>query len=138
MVGYNPAFDYSAMSAASTAVRRGARLIATNDDATYPTPHGPVPGGGAILASVVTASGVQPLIAGKPHEAMCELVWARFGHEGIAVGDRPETDGRFARALGYRFALVLSGVTRAADLPVEPEPEVVADDLSVLARQLLA
>lgn len=137
MVGYNPAFDYTMMSAASTAVRRGARLIATNDDATYPTPGGPVPGGGAILASVVTASGVAPLIAGKPHEPMCELVHARLGPHGVAVGDRPETDGRFARALGYQFGLVLSGVTQAADLPVDPEPDVVADDLTGLVRRIL-
>jgi ribonucleotide monophosphatase NagD (HAD superfamily) len=46
------------------------------------------------------------------------------------VGDRPDTDGRFAMALGYRFGLVLSGVTAA--LPVEPAPDLVADDLAAL------
>ncbi|MEZ5230682.1 MAG: HAD hydrolase-like protein [Acidimicrobiales bacterium] len=40
-----------------------------------------------------------------------------------------ETDGAFAVALGYRFGLVLSGVVSASDLPVEPTPDVVADDL---------
>jgi ribonucleotide monophosphatase NagD (HAD superfamily) len=51
------------------------------------------------------------------------------------VGDRPDTDGAFARALGYRFALVLTGVTTAADLPVEPEPDLVAADVvEVVAR----
>ena len=55
------------MRVASDAVRRGARLIATNDDATYPTPDGPIPGGGAIVAAVSTAAGVAPTIAGKPH-----------------------------------------------------------------------
>ena len=47
------------------------------------------------------------------------------------VGDRPDTDGRFARALGYRFALVHTGVTPAG-VPVEPEPDLVAPDLSTL------
>ena len=37
------------MRIAATAAMRGARLIGTNDDATYPTPDGPIPGGGAIL-----------------------------------------------------------------------------------------
>jgi ribonucleotide monophosphatase NagD (HAD superfamily) len=48
------------------------------------------------------------------------------------VGDRPETDGAFAVALGYRFALVLTGVTRREDLPVEPAPALVADSLATL------
>ena len=49
---------------------------------------------------------------------------------GVMVGDRPSTDGLFARALGYRFALVLSGVTGPGDLPVEPTPDLVAGDLA--------
>ncbi|HKH24029.1 MAG TPA: HAD hydrolase-like protein, partial [Acidimicrobiales bacterium] len=57
---------------------------------------------------------------------------ALAGDEGTVVGDRPETDGAFAAALGYRFALVLSGVTGEADLPVEPAPDVVAASLADL------
>jgi ribonucleotide monophosphatase NagD (HAD superfamily) len=53
------------------------------------------------------------------------------------VGDRPDTDGRFAVALGYRFGLVLSGVTRPSDLPVEPAPDLVANDLAGLVDDLL-
>jgi HAD superfamily hydrolase (TIGR01450 family) len=137
VVGFHPDFDYSRMTAAVTAVRSGARLLATNDDATYPTPVGLIPGGGAILASIVTAAGVEPIVAGKPHAPMVELVRRRFGASGIGVGDRTDTDGRFARALGYRFALVLSGVTTADDLPVRPEPDVVAADLASLVDQLI-
>ena len=58
MVGFHRTFDYEEMLVASRAVRNGARLIGTNDDATYPTPDGPIPGGGAILASIVVASGL--------------------------------------------------------------------------------
>ncbi len=53
------------------------------------------------------------------------------------VGDRPDTDGRFARALAYRFALVLSGVTGPDDLPVEPAPDLVAPDLAAVVDDLL-
>jgi ribonucleotide monophosphatase NagD (HAD superfamily) len=137
VVGYTPAFDYALMAAASSAVRAGARLLATNDDATLPTPEGPAPGGGAILASIVTATSVAPVVAGKPHAPMADLVRARLGGEGVLVGDRPDTDGRFAYALGYRFGLVLSGVTGPGDLPVEPEPHVVAPDLAALVAQEL-
>ena len=54
------------------------------------------------------------------------------------MGDRPSTDGGFARALGARFALVLSGVTAAGDLPIEPGPDVVAPDLATLVTAELA
>jgi 4-nitrophenyl phosphatase len=136
VVGFHRDFDYERMRVASTAVRAGARLLATNDDATYPTPEGLIPGGGAILASVRTAAGVEPEVAGKPHRAMADLLRRRVGDTGVMVGDRPDTDGLFARALGYRFALVLSGVTTA--LPVEPEPDLVAADLAELVERELA
>jgi 4-nitrophenyl phosphatase len=136
MVGFHRDFDYERLRIAATAVRHGARLLATNDDATYPTPAGPIPGGGAILAAVVTATGVTPVVAGKPNAPMADLVRARLGEHGVMVGDRPDTDGRFARVLGYRFALVHSGVT-LADEVVDPVPDLVAADLVTLVDQLL-
>ena len=136
MVGISADFDYQAMTDAMRALRAGARFIATNDDSTFPDSAGLLPGNGAIVAAVAAAGGVQPEFAGKPHQPMAELVRAKLGPSGIVVGDRPETDGLFARAMGYRFGLVLSGVTSSDDLPVEPTPEVVADDLADLLRKV--
>lgn len=138
LVGFDWAFDYDRLRIAVTAVRNGAELIGTNDDPTYPGPDGPLPGGGALLAAVATASERVPRIAGKPHEPMATLVRARLGDDGIMVGDRPSTDGGFATTLGWPFGLVLSGVTTPADLPVEPTPAIVAPDLAALAQELLA
>lgn len=137
LVGLDPLFDYRAMTVASTAVRRGARLLATNDDATYPTATGPVPGGGAVLAAIATAAGVTPVVAGKPHAPIAALVRERCGDAGVMVGDRPDTDGRFARTLGWEFALVLTGTIGAHDLPVVPAPERVAATLSDLVDDAL-
>jgi HAD superfamily hydrolase (TIGR01450 family) len=134
VVGFHRDFDYERLRIAVRAIQRGARLIATNDDATYPTPDGPIPGGGALVAAVSYAAGVAPVVAGKPHHPMAELVRAIGGDDGTMVGDRPETDGTFAVELGYRFALVLTGVTGAADLPVEPVPDVVAPSLAALVE----
>ena len=83
---------------------RGARLIGTNADPTFPTPNGLQPGGGAILAAIATASGVDPVIAGKPHQPMADLVSVdarrrrrRPRSAAVADGRRPpETDGLFA------------------------------------------
>ena len=134
VVGWHRDFDYSRLTAAFQAVHGGARLVGTNDDPTYPTPDGPIPGGGSILAAVATAAGVEPVVAGKPHVAMAELVRRLAGDAGTVVGDRPSTDGLFARRLGFRFALVLTGVTARGDLPVQPAPDVVADSLSDLVH----
>ena len=138
VVGYHPTFDYERMTAAATAVRRGARLLGTNDDATYPTAAGPVPGGGALLASIAVAAGVTAEIAGKPHAPIAQIVRERLGPDGVMVGDRPDTDGRFAVTLGWRFALVLSGVTSGSDLPVEPPPDLVGDTLFSLVSETLS
>jgi HAD superfamily hydrolase (TIGR01450 family) len=128
LVGFHRSFDYERMRIASAAVRAGARLIGANDDATYPTPDGPIPGGGAILAAVATASGVSAEIAGKPHPAMAALVRHRLGVangaplDALMVGDRADTDGRFAAALACRYAQVWSGVhQRGDDLGLAPD-----------------
>jgi 4-nitrophenyl phosphatase len=136
-VGFHREFDYERLRRAARAVEAGARLVATNDDATYPTPDGPIPGGGSLVAAVAYAAGVTPVVAGKPHAPMADLVRAVGGDDGTVVGDRPETDGAFARRLGYRFALVLTGVTRPGDLPVTPAPDVVAESLAALVATTL-
>lgn len=138
IVGYHQEFDYGRLTVAYRAVTGGARLIGTNDDATYPTSDGPIPGGGAILAAVVTASGAEAEVAGKPYEPMAELVRERLGEDlegSVLVGDRPSTDGLMASRLEVDFALVLTGITGADDVP--DDPEHVADDLGTLVDRLL-
>jgi len=132
MVGWNRAFDYELLTRAMHAVRGGARLIATNADATYPTPDGVLPGGGSLMAAVEYASATKAVVAGKPEQPIVDLINARFGVIDTMVGDRPDTDGLLARRLGARFALVLTGVTAKTDLPVTPAPDVVADSLAGL------
>jgi HAD superfamily hydrolase (TIGR01450 family) len=135
VVGWHRDFDFGRLTAAFDAVHGGARLIGTNDDATYPTPAGPLPGGGSILAAVAYASGATPTVAGKPFAPMAELLKLRVDDPEIMVGDRPSTDGRFAERVGIPFGLVLSGVTSPEAPPVEPPPARVADDLRALVAQ---
>ena len=132
VVGWHRDFDYERLTAAAHAVMGGARLIGTNDDATYPTPDGPIPGGGSLLAAVAVAAGAEPVVAGKPHQPVAELIKERFGDIDTLVGDRPSTDGKLAQRLGARFLLVFSGVTAEDDLPVDPEPDETAPDLASL------
>jgi 4-nitrophenyl phosphatase len=133
VVGWHREFDFSRLALAADAVRRGARLIGTNEDATFPTPDGLLPGAGALLAAVAYASEARAEVAGKPHPPMRRLIAERIGPVATVVGDRPSTDGELARALGARFGLVLSGVTAEGELDgLEPVPDVVAPDLGAL------
>lgn len=135
VVGIDTGFDYSKLDAAAAAVRGGAALIATNDDATLPSPSGPKPGAGAILASIERASGVRAEVMGKPHPPMMETVARRLaGCEHIAiVGDRPETDLAGGIARGWTTILVTSGVTSPEDVAgITPEPDLVVASLADL------
>ena len=138
VVGFHREFNYQVLTDALTAVRGGAVLIGSNDDPTYPTPNGPIPGGGSILAAIEKASGVTPTVTGKPYGPMAKLVRELCGdvtpEEMVMIGDRSDTDGGFARTLGSRFAMVLSGVMTAADAV---DADIVAPDLAGVAEILL-
>lgn len=142
MVGFHRNFDYEIMRRAAHTVRSGARLVGTNDDATYPTPAGPIPGGGSILAAIATAAGTSPIIAGKPHAPMGDVVRTVLGgwrSDALMVGDRPSTDGLFARTIGCRYALVRSGVTARGELTESDgglRVDIDADDLADVARRI--
>lgn len=137
VVGISMSFDYDDMTRAMRAIDGGARFIATNTDTTYPSQDGLLPGNGALVASIETATATAPTVAGKPHDPIAALVRQQLGGDGLMVGDRADTDGRFATAIGYDFGLVLSGVTSATDLPVEPTPVAVAADLRALVADRL-
>jgi ribonucleotide monophosphatase NagD (HAD superfamily) len=137
VVGLTRTFTYDLLDEAARTVRNGARLIGTNEDPTYPTPDGLLPGGGAILAAVATAALATPEVAGKPHRPTAEAIAARADDVRTMVGDRPDTDGALAQQLGVPFALVLSGVTAADGVPAAPAPDAVADDLAALVRSTL-
>jgi HAD superfamily hydrolase (TIGR01450 family) len=133
IVGITRRFDYAMLRTAAQALHGGARLVATNTDSTFPGPDGLEPGNGALVAAVAPPGGRPPdAVAGKPNQPMVDLVLGRYGPEGVMVGDRADTDGRFARSLGYDFALVLSGVVTEADLPVDPPPRWIRPDLAHL------
>jgi HAD superfamily hydrolase (TIGR01450 family) len=112
MVGLDRRMDYDRISHAAEAVRRGARFIATNDDPTYPTADGLLPGSGAMVAAIATASGRLPEVAGKPNLPMRRLIRSRGVGDAWVIGDRVDTDIAMAvEEEGWRSILVLSGVT---------------------------
>jgi len=132
--------NFAKMREATLLVRRGVPFYATNADKTFPTPRGEIPGSGAWIAVIVTATGVEPICAGKPFPFMIDLCLNRLGtsrEETLVVGDRYETDILAGQAAGCPTALVLSGVSAEKDSGMwNPPPTRIAADLSALIRSL--
>jgi len=136
VAGIDRDLSYARLHKASALVRAGAPFYGTNPDPTFPTPAGLVPGAGAVLAAIATASGRQPTVVGKPSPLLFETAARRMqltAPDLLVVGDRLETDIKGGQAFGARTALVLSGVSTQADAEVwKPAPTIVSASLSAL------
>jgi len=118
VVGWDRGVTYDDLRTASVLVGRGATLVATNNDPSYPAEGGELwPGAGAILAAVETATGVRAEVAGKPHVPLFEAAVDRAGtRQAAVIGDRIETDVAGARAAALESILVWTGASAPADL----------------------
>jgi len=134
--GYWPGVSYSLLSEGALAVADGAWYVASNGDATMPTRRGRQPGNGALSQVIVYATGQQPVIAGKPEPPLHAEAVARTGaRRPLVVGDRLDTDIEGAVRAGAPSLLVLTGVTRPADVVLAPphqRPSYLAADLAGL------
>jgi HAD superfamily hydrolase (TIGR01450 family) len=136
--GFDAGLRWSTVIAGAILVRDGLLWVASNTDLTVPTPSGPGPGNGALVAVVAQFTGRQPVVAGKPEPPLFEETLRRVGGERpLVVGDRLDTDIEGANRTGYDSLLVMTGVTGLAELVAAEEqvrPTYVAADLSGLGR----
>lgn len=140
LVGLDRGITYGKLRDASLAVQRGAPLVATNADTTFPAEDGLWPGAGALLAAVVATTGATPEVLGKPAPAIFLAALERAGGgRPLVVGDRLDTDVAGAAALGWDSLLVLSGVHGRDDLRVgAPLPTFLAQDVRALVDDAVA
>jgi 4-nitrophenyl phosphatase len=126
VAGANFHLTYNDLADATLAIRNGARFVGTNPDVTFPTERGQIPGTGSVLALLAAASGVQPIVIGKPNAPMFHLAMERLAATPattLMVGDRYDTDIAGAAQLGMLTAGVLTGVSsREAMLAGNPPP----------------
>ena len=136
VMGIDRNINFQTVVEATLLVRNGIPFYATNTDKTFPTPRGEIPGSGAWISVITTATGIQPIIAGKPFPFLMELSLEKLGtkkEETLVVGDRLETDIAAGQAVGCQTALVLSGVsTREQAKLWESAPTIIAESLSEL------
>jgi 4-nitrophenyl phosphatase len=142
VVGMDRGLSWDKLATATLNIRAGARFIGTNPDKTLPSEHGLTHGNGAILAALTTATGVEPVIIGKPEPTMYQIAAERLGlpaERVVAVGDRLDTDILGAVRAGMRSVLVLTGVSTEADVAASPfQPMIVLPSIVELAQALNA
>lgn len=134
VVGFDRNLVWDDLRRATLALTAGARFVATNDDPTFPSPEGLWPGNGAVVAALERSCGRSAEIAGKPHAPLLLAAAERFGRTPILfVGDRHSTDIVGGAALGWDTALVLTGVTAAAEVAgLQPAPTYVLESVANL------
>jgi HAD superfamily hydrolase (TIGR01450 family) len=136
--GHSPTTCWADLAEACLAIRAGALWVACNVDPTLPTERGELPGNGSMVAALRTATGQEPLIAGKPQRRLLDQAAQRLSlRSPLVVGDRLDTDIAGASAAGMDALLVLTGVSRPAELRTVPphlRPRYVAADLTALLR----
>jgi HAD superfamily hydrolase (TIGR01450 family) len=136
--GYGPDMPWRQVIDGAILVQQGLPWFASNVDATVPTPAGPGPGNGALVALVARFAGREPVVAGKPQRPLFEETLARVGGtRPLVIGDRLDTDIDGALGMGWDSLLVMTGVTGLADLAgLVPgrRPTYLGADLTCLAE----
>ncbi|MBV9095438.1 MAG: HAD-IIA family hydrolase [Streptosporangiaceae bacterium] len=134
--GYSPDVGYPVLAEGGLAVAAGALFVASNGDLTLPGRRGRQPGNGSLIQVIATATGVKPLVAGKPESPLHQESVLRTGaRRPLVVGDRLDTDIEGAQRVGADSMLVLTGVTGPAEVVLAPpsqHPAYLAEDLGGL------
>lgn len=135
--GFDPGLSYGLLAEGARAVASGALFVASNGDVTVPGHDGvPRPGNGSLVNVIRTATGKDPIVAGKPELPLHRETMLRTkARRPLVIGDRLDTDIEGARRAGADSLLVLTGVTDAAALVAAPprrRPVYVAEDLGGL------
>lgn len=140
VIGSHPGFNLEEIKTASIAIGNGADFIGTNGDFFYPCEHGRAPATGALLASVEATSGKKAVTAGKPGKYMFDLL-EKSGvaptKKTLLVGDSLRTDIAGGEKAGHSTALVMTGVTKKADLEGNAvKPDFILENVSFLLKPL--
>ena len=119
LVGLDRGFNYDKLALALRYIEKGASFLATNNDNTLVSERGLLPGAGAIVSALKTASRKEPIVIGKPSDIMADFILTKAGvnpEEVLLIGDRIDTEVVMGKNFGMKTALVLTGYTKQEDL----------------------
>lgn len=138
VVGMDRGITYDDLACALSALRNGAPFIATNEDATFPTPGGVQPGAGAMVGALRGMGFSPSAVIGKPSPIAFRMALRALGvgsERVVVIGDRLETDIQGGHDAGLDTALVLSGISSCEDIDTFGiRPTWIAKDLAALVR----
>ncbi len=134
VLGETRTYSFEAITRAIRLIERGARFIATNPDATGPSPEGSLPATGSVAAMITRATGIEPYFVGKPNPLMMRSALnAIDGHSEstVMIGDRMDTDVIAGIEAGLRTVLVLTGSTTRERVGLFPyRPTRIVDSIA--------
>ncbi|MCB8966669.1 MAG: HAD-IIA family hydrolase [Ardenticatenaceae bacterium] len=140
VAGFTRYATYDELAMGALAVHKGSRFVGTNPDPSFPSELGPLPGAGAIIAFIQTATGVTPTLVGKPGPIMFQQAMQRLGGtpaNTAMVGDRLTTDIAGGQAAGLATILVLSGISSRDDVANgDIKPDYIFADITELTEKL--
>jgi NagD protein len=138
--GFDKTLTFEKAAAACRMIQRGAKYICTHPDRSVPIEDCLLPDAGAIAAMITAATGVTPVIMGKPQPEAMALIERQTGlraSQMCMIGDRLYTDIAFGNRAGATSVLVLTGGTSAAEGAAatgDERPDVIVPHLGVLAE----
>jgi NagD protein len=134
VIGESRSYSYEKIEKAVNLVHEGARLVGTNPDLTGPGEHGILPGCGSLMSPIELATHVKGYYIGKPNPLMMRHALRRLHvrrEETFIIGDRMDTDIVAGVESEIDTILLLSGVTKEADLANYPyQPTYVLDSVA--------
>lgn len=142
--GIDRGLTYSRIAAAVRHIRNGVPSLLTNPDLLVPSTDGLLPGAGSIGAMIRAASGVEPVVIGKPSSILMDYALSRIGldaEQTWVVGDNLATDIAAGIASGCGTALVLTGLTSRENYASYAslagcEPDRIYDTLDEMTAEL--
>ncbi len=138
VVGGDFNLNYEKLKNAILHIQDGARLIGTNPDILIPTEEGLLPEAGTTLAAIEAATGMHPIIIGKPEPILFQLAVKKMGltaKQVMMIGDRLDTDIKGARQAGIYSVLVETGVDSRESVESKGiHPDFIVPDMKQFMR----
>lgn len=138
ITGQTRTYSFEAITRAIRLIEKGARFIATNPDATGPSPDGPLLATGSVAALITRATGITPYYVGEPNPLIMRSALNQIeahSESTVMIGDRMNTDVLSGIEAGLRTVLVLTGSTKQADIASCPyRPTQVVDSIAELVQ----
>ncbi len=134
VLGETRTYSFEAITKAIRLIDAGSRFIATNPDASGPSPEGLMPATGSVAALITQATGRKPYFVGKPNPLMMRSALNRIDAHSettAMIGDRMDTDVVSGLEAGLRTILVLTGSTRREQVEHFPyRPTRIVDSIA--------